>query len=272
MTDESKTLLDAIRDLAPVISARSEEIESGRRLPPDLLAQLVSAGCFRMFVPRSHGGLEVDFPSSMEIIETLATADGATGWIVMIGCETPMLLALMSKKRFDQLYAETPDVIIAGAFAPRGEAEFLGDKYRVKGRWGFASGCQHSRWLFGNCVVTEQGRPRASAMPNVPEARAMLFAPERASILDTWSVNGLRGTGSHDIEVKDIVVAAEDSFDIFLGRATIPGPALAEPLLYAALHIGAVGVGIAQRAVDEIVRLAGANKRRLYAQSALADD
>ncbi len=77
MTNESKTLLDAIRDLAPLISARSEEIESGRRLPPDLLAQLISAGCFRMFVPKSHGGLEADFPTSMEIIETLATADGA---------------------------------------------------------------------------------------------------------------------------------------------------------------------------------------------------
>jgi hypothetical protein len=30
-----------------------------------------------MFVPKSHGGLEADFPTSMEIIETLATADGA---------------------------------------------------------------------------------------------------------------------------------------------------------------------------------------------------
>src|SRR5579862_2683896 len=271
MTKDAKTILDSIRDLAPSISARSAEIEAARRLPPDLLAQLTSAGCFRMFVPKNHGGLEIDVPASMEIIETVAAADGSAGWVVMIGCETPMLLALLSRERFDRLYADGPDVIIAGAFAPRGQAELVAGGYRVSGRWGFASGCQHSRWLFGNCVVTENGRPRAGAIPGAPEARAMMFAREQAQILDTWSVNGLRGTGSHDIAVENLAVPAEDSFDIFLGRPSIPGPAMAEPLLYAALHIGAVAVGIAARAIAEIVALANTNKRRLYASSSLAE-
>jgi alkylation response protein AidB-like acyl-CoA dehydrogenase len=48
-------------------------------------------------VPKNHGGTELDVPSSMEAIETLACADGSTGWVVMIGCETPMLLALLSR-------------------------------------------------------------------------------------------------------------------------------------------------------------------------------
>ena len=62
MTPEAKTMLDSIRDLAPSISARSAEIDAGRRLPLDLLAQLTAAGCFRMFVPKSHGGLDIDVP------------------------------------------------------------------------------------------------------------------------------------------------------------------------------------------------------------------
>jgi alkylation response protein AidB-like acyl-CoA dehydrogenase len=271
MTDDAKTILDSLRDLAPIISARAVEIESNRRLPADLLAQLIDAGLFRMFVPKSHGGLDVDFPTSMEIIETLATADGATGWVVMIGCETPMLLALMPPRRFDQLYAATPDVIIGGGFAPRGTAELQKDgSYRVSGRWAFASGCQHSSWLLGNCVVTENGAPRGGVIPGTNEVRGMLFKAERATILDTWSVAGMRGTGSHDIAVENIVVAPDDTFDIFLGRPTIPGPGLAEPLIYAALHIGAVGVGIAQRALNEMIKLAGTNKQRLYAQSSIA--
>ncbi|HWJ40519.1 MAG TPA: acyl-CoA dehydrogenase family protein, partial [Candidatus Limnocylindrales bacterium] len=84
MTPEAKILLGSIRDLAPSISARSAEIDAARRLPLDLLAQLTAAGCFRMFVPKSHGGLDIDVPTSMEIIETIATADGSTGWVVMI--------------------------------------------------------------------------------------------------------------------------------------------------------------------------------------------
>jgi alkylation response protein AidB-like acyl-CoA dehydrogenase len=271
MTPEAKTLLEAVRELAPSISARSAEIDSARRLPLDLLAQLTSAGCFRMFVPKSHGGLDVDVPASMEIIETLAAADGSTGWVVMIGSETPMFLALLERSHFDRLYANGPDVIIAGAFAPKGQAEVTDNGYRVSGRWGFASGCQHSQWLFGNCVVTENGKPRPGPAAGAPEVRAMMFAPTKAQIIDTWSVNGLRGTGSHDIAVENLAVPARDSFDIFLGRSSIPGPSMAEPLLYAALHIGTVAIGIAQRAVTEIIALANTNKKRLYAGSSLAE-
>lgn len=271
MTPAAKTLLDSVRDLAPSISARSAEVDAGRRLPLDLVAQLKAAGCFRMFVPKSHGGLDIDVPASMEIIEALATADGSTGWVVMIGSETPMFLALLSRKRFDQLYASGPDVIIGGAFAPRGQAEIVDGGYRVSGRWSFASGCQHSDWLFGNCVVTENGKPRPGLIPGNPEARAMMFAPPKAQIIDTWSVNGLRGTGSHDIAVENLVVPADDSFDIFLGQSSVPGPSMAEPLLYAALHIGTVAIGIAQRALTEIVALANTNKRRLYASASLAE-
>jgi indole-3-acetate monooxygenase len=264
-------LLDSIVELSPQVSARSADIESGRRLPLDLLKQLKSAGCFRMFTPRSHGGLEIDFPTSMEIIEALAKADGSTGWVVMIGCETPMLLALMSPKRFDELYASSPDVIIAGGFAPRGQAARDGNRYIVNGRWAFASGCQHAEWLFGNCVVVEDSKPKMTAVAGVPETRAMMFAPDRGTILDTWSVSGLRGTGSHDIAVENLAIAAEDTFDIFGGKSNIPGPCFAEPLLYAALHIGAVGLGIAARAVDEMLKLAATNKQRLYTQSSIAN-
>jgi alkylation response protein AidB-like acyl-CoA dehydrogenase len=271
MANQAETLLTAVRDLAPRISACSVEIESARRMPPDLLAELIAAGVFRMLTPRSHGGMEIDFLTSMEIIETIAAADGATGWTVMIGSETPQLLALLPRHRFDQLYADGPDLIVGGGFAPRGKAELHGSEYIVNGRWAFASGCQHAKSLIGNCIVTENGKPRAGFIPGSPEIRAMMFAPEAATIIDTWSVNGLRGTGSHDIEVKDLRVPAEDTIDIFFGHSAIPGPLYAAHLAYFVLHIAAVGLGIANRAVREIVALASTSKKRLYTASTMAD-
>ena len=58
MKNDSIAMLEAVRELAAAVSARSGEMESARRLPADLLAQLTTAGCFRMFVPKSHGGLD----------------------------------------------------------------------------------------------------------------------------------------------------------------------------------------------------------------------
>ena len=267
MPDAAVSPLEAVRALAPELSARSAEIESARRLPKDLLDKLLAAGCFRMLTPRTHGGIELDFPESMEVIEEIAAADGATGWTVMIGSESPMLIALLPRHRFDAIYSSGPDVIMGGGFAPRGRAEVLDGGYRVNGRWGFASGCQHSQYLIGNCVVTRNGEP----LSGPGAVRAMLFRTDQAEIIDTWKVSGLRGTGSHDIQVKDLRVSSDDSLDIFAGRPCLPGPLYMAPVLSFALHIGAVGLGIARHAIADIIELVGTTKKRLYTASPIAD-
>ncbi|XYI01699.1 acyl-CoA dehydrogenase family protein [Sorangium sp. So ce1128] len=269
--EDAAKVLQAVRDLAPTISSRSAEIEEARRLPADLLGQLKAAGCFRMFLPRSHGGHEVDLRTGMDALETLARADGATGWTVMIGSESPHLFALLSRERFDAVYSGGPDVIIGGGFNAQGEAHAAEGGYRVTGRWSFASGCEHASWLFGNCVLMDGGRPRMGPAGDVPELRSMLFPASEVRIIDTWSVLGLRGTGSHDIMIEGAFCPAANSFDIFQGQPSIAGPGFVAPVLHFALHMGAVAVGIAQGALDDVVTLARSGKKRLYARAELAD-
>src|SRR5271167_446859 len=84
MTETSKRLLADIQELAPGVAARAAEIEAGRRIPPDLVQALKSIGIFRMFVPQSHGGLEVDLPTALEIVAALARIDGSVGWTAMV--------------------------------------------------------------------------------------------------------------------------------------------------------------------------------------------
>src|SRR5215469_8177516 len=88
-------MLADIRELAPKIDARIAEIEGGRRMPLDLVEALKSIGVFRMFVPRSHGGLELDLPAGMEIVAALARIDGAIGWTAMIASGGPLFAPLL---------------------------------------------------------------------------------------------------------------------------------------------------------------------------------
>src|SRR5438128_11984429 len=78
--DVAGRLLNDIRELAPAIAARAAEIEAERRIPEDVINLLKMIGVFRLFVPRSHGGLELDLPSSLAIIAALARIDGSVGW------------------------------------------------------------------------------------------------------------------------------------------------------------------------------------------------
>lgn len=271
MTRTAMQILQAVRDLAPMISTRGTEIEAARRIPPDLLTELIAVGCFRMLVPKTHGGDEIDLLSTIEILETLATADGSTGWTVMIGCATPLLAALLPRRTFDTLYVEGPDVIMGGAFAPQGEARVVEGGYRVTGRWGFASGYQHCAWLFGNCVVTDNGQPRPGPLEGMPELKGMVCRAADVEILDTWQVSGLRGTGSHDMAITDVFVPADRALDIFFGQSCVPGPLYQFLLPTATLQMGAVALGIAQGALHDVVAFVGTKKRRLYARTTLAE-
>lgn len=268
---EMTKVVEAARDLAPVIAARAADIESGRRLPVDLLGQFKQAGFFRAFVPRSHGGFEVDLRTGCEILETLARADGAAGWTTMIGMESPHLFALLPRERFDAIYSAGPDVIMGGAFNAQGQAVVEQGGYRVTGRWGFASGCEHCDWLFANCAVVQDGQPRPGPMPGVPQTRAMLFPAREVRILDTWNALGLKGTGSHDLALEGAFCPEESTFDLFAGTPTVPGPGFVAPVLHFVLHMAAVSLGIAQGAVDDVVKLVTTGKRRLYARAPLIE-
>ena len=257
------TIARQVRELLPAIEQRAAEIEAARRLPDDLIASLKSAGIFRLLVPQSHGGVAADYQLSAQLLSEIARADGATAWSLMIGCETPQLIALLPKMTFDEIYADSPDVIVGGAFAPKGVAREVEGGYMASGQWGFASGCQHADWLFGNCVIEADAGP--------PSLRCMLLPRDRWQILDTWYTAGLCGTGSQDIAIDEAFIPHERSFDLFGGQPCIDGPLFAAPLVQFALHIGAVALGIAEGALADLTQFAIAGKTRLYAKSSLAD-
>jgi alkylation response protein AidB-like acyl-CoA dehydrogenase len=66
--------------LLETVAARAPDTEQQRRLPADLAAELAQAGLFRMLVPKSLGGAEVDVATLFGALEQLGRADAATGW------------------------------------------------------------------------------------------------------------------------------------------------------------------------------------------------
>jgi alkylation response protein AidB-like acyl-CoA dehydrogenase len=255
-------VFEAAHALAPAIARRAPEIEAARRIPGDLVEALIDAGCFRLLVPRSHGGIGADLPSALPVLEALARADGSVGWTVMIGAGAWCDLAALPRASFDALFPTPRHFIVAGAFNPTGSIEAVDGGYRVTGRWGFASGCEHAAWMWGNCVE--------GVVDGVPKLRLAVFAPDDVVIEDTWHVSGLCGTGSHHFSVRDLFVPADRT-----ARMLVDAPSLDEPFVripppsVLSLAISAVAIGIAQGALDDVLALA-TEKMPLLAPTALA--
>src|SRR5207244_5707152 len=134
----------------------------------------------------------------------------------MIGATSGVAAAYLPADAAREIYGPA-DVVTGGVFAPHGRAVVTDGGYRVTGRWPFASGCEHCAWLMGGSVVVENGTPRL--LPNgMPDSRLMLFPATEARIIDTWTVSGLRGTGSHDIAVDDVFVPASRSLSLITDR------------------------------------------------------
>ena len=255
----------ALRQRIEALAATSE---SDRRLPPELVAEFAQRGWFRLCVPASLGGLEADPTTLVETIETVARADGSAAWCVMIGATTGVVAAYLDEAAAREIYAANPLTVTGGVFAPRGKAVVEGDGYRISGRWPFASGCQHCDWLMGGCLVVEDGKPRLQEN-GVPEPIMMMFPASAATVHDTWHVAGLRGTGSHDIEVRDLFVPRERAVALVSGEPRQPGALYAFPVFgLLALGIAGVALGIARAALDDLASLAatkqpGASRRVL---------
>src|SRR5580692_6418521 len=123
MSQTAQRFLADIRELAPHVTARATEIEAERRIPLDLVEALRSIGVFRMFVPQSHGGLELDLPTALEVIGALGRIDGSVGWTAMIGAGSAIFVPYLPPQTFDQVYQSGPNVIIAASAQPAGTAE-----------------------------------------------------------------------------------------------------------------------------------------------------
>ncbi len=256
---------ERVRALRDEIRAQSDRIERDRRLPVELVGSLARAGVFRLCVPRALGGEEADPATLLAVLEEVARADGSTGWCAMIGATSGVVSAYLPDADAREIYGRSPDVVTGGVFAPMGKATPVDGGWRVSGRWRFASGCQHCAWLMGGCLVPGTGPD------DPPRARMMIVPASDVAIIDTWHVSGLRGTGSHDIAMTDVLVPASRSVSLMQDRPRASGALYQFPVFgLLALGIAAVALGLARAALDEIVALAAtktpAGGRRILAE------
>ena len=150
-----------------------------------------------------------------------------------------------------------PDVITANSTRASGQAQIVDGGFRVSGRWSFVSGCELGTWMVLLCVVHEDGKPRS--MPSgAPKNRFMLLPSGDCEIIDTWTVGGLRGTGSHDVAVRDIFVPTAYGTG-FTDPHVLPEPRYRIPPFSRVIPgLGAMALGIARTAIEAFNEIAGA--------------
>lgn len=249
----------AIALMLPGIAARADEIEAARRLPADIAQSLAQAGAFNMVRPKSLGGLEMAPLDLVGVLHAIARAEASTGWCVMIGATTAINAAYLPSDVAKEVYCD-PHSITGGVFAPMGRADDMGDHYKVTGRWQWGSGSANCDWLCGGAMIFKDGELQR-LNNGAPYHRMMIFPAGAVDLIDTWHVMGMKGTGSGDIAVTDILVPKARSVSLIADTPVETGPLYRFPVFgLLAMGVASVALGNAAGALDEIKVLARAKK------------
>jgi 3-hydroxy-9,10-secoandrosta-1,3,5(10)-triene-9,17-dione monooxygenase len=222
-------LLERARALIPVLADRAPRQQEHRRILPETIAALKSAGLFRIFQPRRYGGYELDPGAFFDVQMALAEGDVSVGWVFGIVGVHSFHLALFDDRAADEVWGENSDALIASPYSP-GRAQAVDGGFLLTGRWRFSSGTEHCDWIFLGGVV-DRGDAHDSFL--AADYRTFLLPRDDYQIVDTWRVVGLKGTGSQDIVVDGAFVPEHRTHAMRdATNGTNPGSAPKESALY----------------------------------------
>jgi alkylation response protein AidB-like acyl-CoA dehydrogenase len=242
--------------LAPVFADRAADYDRRGEFPHENWADLVRSGYTAMTVPVEHGGGGASLEQLCRAQQVLAAACGSTAFAINMHVHGLAMIGLVPGLDAEWIYRAVvgEGAVIAGGFSepgvggnwwhPTTVAEPVPAGYRLRGRKSFFTGFPGASLLFLTAAVADDR--------GLPQPVGFLVPRPAAGIRVTaeWDAATMRATGSHSLEIDDLVVDRR----YLLGA---PGDV---PLLFMrAVHwawcsFAAVFLGIAQGALREVVQ------------------
>ena len=220
-------LVQTARDLVPTLKERALATEELRCLPDETMADLKTAGIHRIFIPKRYGGYEMEWGTHVDVSRELAQGCGSTGWVSSVVLSHSFLFGRFAPEAQEEIWGENNDAIIPTGFAGGGGITPTEGGYILNGRWRFASGIDH-----GDAALVGARLPNSTA---VFIDRWLALKKGEYEIVDTWYAEGLKGTGSKDILVKDQFVPAHRTLSVEdMSSSSPPGARFHDSYIYGA--------------------------------------
>ena len=198
--------------LLPGLHERARAAEENRRLSDETVREFRAAEFHKILQPRRFGGFELGFETAAEVIRTLATACGSSGWVANLFIVHNWQIGLFPIQAQEEYWADSSDQVCSTAsFATHSEMKEVDGGFRLSGRWKFSSGCDFAGWF----IIL---KPSPTCMDWLLVPRSDL------DIVDDWFVSGLSGTGSKDLILDDVFVPEHRRLPIMdLATGNTPG-------------------------------------------------
>ncbi|MFT5442529.1 MAG: 3-hydroxy-9,10-secoandrosta-1,3,5(10)-triene-9,17-dione monooxygenase [Myxococcota bacterium] len=198
MSDNALLLIERARALAPLLAEHAEEAERLRRPHDKVIAALKEAEIFKLMVPRSHGGFELDLDTFLEVGLALAEGDASMAWVTTFYIEHCWMFCHFPLEFQEELFAGRGYALAPASIAIGGKAVMVEGGFRLTGRWPWSTGIMHADWVMVSAQVDNPD--------NEFDIRMMVLRPSEVTVDDVWFVDGMQGTGSNDVVIDSVIV------------------------------------------------------------------
>jgi alkylation response protein AidB-like acyl-CoA dehydrogenase len=251
-----KDRIDLMKKLSPNFALRASEVDESGSFPFENIGELIKTGYTTLTVPTEYGGKEITLLELVQLQEKIAEGDGSTA--LAIGWHMGIMKHLGENLNWDEpIFRELCANVLKGSLVnsaaselqtgsptrggrPQTTAEKSGNQWVINGRKSFTT---MSPML--DYFIVSAGILQSDAVGNFLISRNQ----SGVSIEETWDSIAMRGTGSHDLILNNVVIEEKYCVERLSNKKKANG---------SLLHIPACYLGIAQAAQNEAIRFAHA--------------
>jgi len=254
-----KNLVQVASELGSSISQNITEEENNGRISAAVVNALREAGFYKLFLPKSLGGIEADPLITAKCVEEVAIHNTAAAWSLMVANSPLNLGGRLPEKGIEEIFRNGPDTFIAASVHPPMRANQVKGGYMINGRNPLVSNIHEAQWVLTTALVMEGQQLKINN--GHPEVIGVFIKVSDCEIIDTWHTLGLRATDSNDVEAKDVFVPDHLFFPLvpeFRPNKYYTGALYRYPTAGAniACLLAPVTLGVARNAINELKTLA----------------
>jgi 3-hydroxy-9,10-secoandrosta-1,3,5(10)-triene-9,17-dione monooxygenase len=246
-------MLQRASEMIPTLRDRAAKAERLRTLPVESIDDFLNAGFYRILQPRRFGGYELGLRCFCDVMINITRGCGSSGWVLCLTSAHTFHMAACVEEGQIEMYGDDGDFRSPLILAPQGTAVEVEGGYRLNGRWNYNSGGEHANWVAVSAIVpgeSEQGPPKDLILAFIRR--------EEYEIFDNWHVLGMRGTGSKQAVIENVLVPHRRVISQpAWGAGNAPGFGVHENPFYRTPHmdvfcaeVGSVCIGLAEAAMD----------------------
>jgi alkylation response protein AidB-like acyl-CoA dehydrogenase len=246
-----------IKMLSRQFLTRAHQVDVEGSFPFENIDELKKSGYTSLTVPKKFGGQEISLYELLRLQEKIAEGDGATA--LSIGWHMGIIKNLAEKEIWsDAVFKKVCEAVLNGALInaaateantgsptrggmPETTAEKTGNHWSINGRKTFTTMSPVLDYFIVSASIKGENKVGNFLVPR---------STSGVAIEETWDSIALRGTGSHDLLLHNVLVPNENLVETLRGEGKKPNGWL--------LHIPACYLGIAKAAKAHAIEFAKA--------------